>query len=70
MFNHPMFGLPGSQCNPNASGNPGTKPYPAFGKVCPGTSTTNIEAGGESGQSALYALGGPRSAQFTLKLSF
>ena len=46
-------------------------PNPAFGKVCPGTSTTNIDAGGApNGQSALYAPGGPRSAQFTLKVIF
>ena len=74
LFNHPMFGLPGSQCNPDPiwSYN-GTTPNPAFGKVCPGTSTTNLEAGGghgQTGQSALYAVGGPRSAQFTLKLLF
>jgi hypothetical protein len=74
VFNHPMFGLPGSQCAPDTvwtySGNTAD---PAFGKVCPGTSTTNIEAGGGSGgsgQSALYAPGGPRSAQFTLKVIF
>jgi hypothetical protein len=74
VFNHPMFGLPGSQCAPETiwtySGNTA---YPGFGKVCPGTSTTNIEAGGGnggSGQSALYAPGGPRSAQFTLKVLF
>ncbi len=73
LFNHPMFGLPGSQCNPDPiwSYN-GTTPNPAFGKVCPG-STTNLEAGGghgQTGQSALYAVGGPRSAQFTIKLVF
>jgi hypothetical protein len=74
VFNHPMFGLPGSQCAPETiwaySGNTA---YPGFGKICPGTSTTNIEAGGGnggSGQSALYAPGGPRSAQFTLKVLF
>ncbi len=66
MFNHPMFGLPGSQCNPNALWQTERGPNPAFGKVCPG-STTNIDGGG---QSALYAVGGPRSAQFTVKLLF
>jgi outer membrane receptor protein involved in Fe transport len=75
VFNHPMFGLPGSQCNPDSEWTTsGSTPDPAFGKVCPGTSTTNIEAGGGnpggSGQSPLYATGGPRSAQFTLKLLF
>jgi hypothetical protein len=74
VFNHPMFGLPGSQCAPETVwAYSGSTAYPGFGKVCPGTSTTNIEAGGGnggSGQSALYAPGGPRSAQFTLKLLF
>ncbi len=75
VFNHPMFGLPGSQCNPESVWTTsGGTPDPAFGKVCPGTSTTNIEAGGSnpggSGQSPLYAPGGPRSAQFTLKIIF
>jgi hypothetical protein len=74
VFNHPMFGLPGSQCAPDTIWTyRGTTADPAFGKVCPGTSTTNIEAGGESGgsgQSALYAPGGPRSAQFTVKVIF
>jgi hypothetical protein len=74
VFNHPMFGLPGSQCAPETIWTyGGTTAYSGFGKVCPGTSTTNIEAGGGnggSGQSALYAPGGPRSAQFTLKVFF
>jgi len=74
LLNHPMFGLPGSRCNPDSVWtNSGDAVDPAFGKVCPGTSTTNIEAGGGSGgsgQSALYAPGGPRSAQFTVKLLF
>ena len=73
LFNHPMFGLPGSQCNPDPIWSfDGKTPNPSFGKVCPG-STTNLEAGGGSGgtgQSALYAVGGPRSAQFTLKVMF
>jgi hypothetical protein len=66
VFNHPMFGAPGSQCAPATfSGASG------FGKVCPGTSTTNIDGGRPSnGQSPLYAVGGPRSAQFTVKVSF
>ena len=73
VFNHPMFGSPGSQCNPDSLwGSPGGTVRSAFGKVCPGTSTTNIDAslgfGGQ--QSALYAVGGPRSAQFTAKLHF
>ena len=71
LFNHPMFGLPGSQCNPDTLWQTERGPNPAFGKVCPGTSTTNIDGeGSPNGQSALYAVGGPRSAQFTLKLLF
>jgi hypothetical protein len=71
VFNHPMFGSPGSQCNPNSLwGSPGGTAFSTFGKVCPG-STTNIDGTGLfSGQSALYAVGGPRSAQFTAKLHF
>jgi hypothetical protein len=72
LFNHPMFGSPGSQCNPNGLwGSPGGPAFSTFGKICPGTSTTNIDASrGFAGQSPLYALGGPRSAQFTAKLHF
>lgn len=72
VFNHPMFGLPGSQCNPDGFwGYQGGSALSTFGKVCPGTSTANIDGGGGIiGQNALYALGGPRSAQFTIKLLF
>jgi hypothetical protein len=72
VFNHPMFGSPGSQCNPDPLwGSPGGTARPTFGKVCPGTSTTNVDGTGPfGGQSALYAVGGPRSAQFTAKLHF
>jgi hypothetical protein len=72
VFNHPMFGIPGSQCNPDTFwGFQGGTALPSFGKVCPGTSTTNIDGGGgTNGQSALYAVGGPRSAQFTVKVHF
>ncbi|HEY6370987.1 MAG TPA: hypothetical protein VIX37_10435, partial [Candidatus Sulfotelmatobacter sp.] len=71
VFNHPMFGLPGSQCAPDDQlFYPGGSMKSDFGKVC---STANLDAGGGyggSGQSALYAPGGPRSPQFTLKLQF
>jgi hypothetical protein len=72
VFNHPMFGSPGSRCNPDGLwGSPGGTARSAFGKICPGTSTTNIDGTGPfSGQSPLYAVGGPRSAQFTAKLHF
>jgi hypothetical protein len=65
VFNHPMFGAPGSS-------EPGNIFDPVFGKIGPG-STTNLQLGGGAalgGQSPLYALGGPRSAQFTIKLQF
>lgn len=72
VFNHPMFGSPGSQCNPDSLwGSPGGTARAAFGKICPGTSTTNLDGIVVfGGQSALYAAGGPRSAQFTAKLHF
>jgi hypothetical protein len=71
VFNHPMFGLPGSGCNPEGFwGYQDGSALSTFGKVCPG-STTNLDGLGTiSGQNPLYALGGPRSAQFTLKLHF
>jgi len=65
VFNHPMFGAPGSP-------EPGNIFDTTFGKIGPG-STTNLLLGGGAalgGQSPLYALGGPRSAQFTVKLQF
>jgi hypothetical protein len=67
-----MFGSPGSQCNPDTLwGSLGGTARSAFGKICPGTSTTNVDANnGFGGQSYLYAVGGPRSAQFTAKLYF
>jgi hypothetical protein len=72
VFNHPMFGSPGSTCNPDPVWGSQTGPVlPSFGKVCPGTSTTNVDGGGLfGGQNALYAVGGPRSAQFTVKVHF
>jgi hypothetical protein len=60
VFNHPMFGAVGSMWTPY------TGLGAVFGKVWPGY-TTNVALGG---QNPLYALGGPRSAQFTLKLHF
>ncbi|MGC2197363.1 MAG: TonB-dependent receptor [Terriglobales bacterium] len=73
VFNHPMFGLPGSDCNPSTFwGSQGGTVSPRFGKVCPGNSSTNVDEGGDAinGQSPLYAVGGPRSAQVTLKVIF
>ncbi len=65
VFNHPMFGAPG-----------GTEPYSGlegfvpFGKVAATTNETLGGGGTVGGQSTLYGLGGPRSAQFTLKVIF
>ena len=67
VFNHPVFGNP---CSLWGNGN--NAPYALFGKVAPGN-TLNVALGGggvNGGQAAVYAPGGPRSAQFTLKLSF
>jgi hypothetical protein len=66
IFNHPMFGAPGANEPETQIG------FPNFGQVNPG-STTNFALGGGGaggGQSAQYALGGPRSAQFTVKVQF
>jgi hypothetical protein len=65
VFNHPMFGAPGAS-------EPGYIFDPSFGKIGPG-STTNLalgSGGAVGGQNPLYSLGGPRSAQFTIKLQF
>jgi hypothetical protein len=72
VFNHPMFGSPGSTCNPDPVWGPQTGPVlPTFGKICPGISTTNVDGSGLfGGQTALYAVGGPRSAQFSAKVHF
>jgi hypothetical protein len=64
VFNHPMFGAPGGNQPDTGFGISG------FGKV---DTTTNEALGGGGaggGQSFLYAVGGPRSAQFTVKLLF
>jgi hypothetical protein len=67
-----MFGSVGLQRNPDTDwGNQGGAESSSFGKVCPGTSTMNIDGGGlPSGQNVLYAVGGPRSVQFALKVHF
>jgi hypothetical protein len=64
VFNHPMFGAPGANQPDTGFGTP------TFGKV---DDTMNEDLGGGGaygGQSTLYGLGGPRSAQFTIKLQF
>ena len=86
LFNHPMFGggalsdvgetfAPYSLwgfCSGNTSATCAGNASPFFGKVLPG-STLNRGLGGGGlggGQSALYAPGGPRSGQLSLKLLF
>jgi hypothetical protein len=66
VFNHPMFGAPGFSPIVTFLGSSN------FGKLGTGV-TTNIalgDGGGGTGQSPQYAQGGPRSAQFTVKLQF
>jgi hypothetical protein len=68
VFNHPNFDSPSSLWGLTSY----TEPLPAFGKVYPGN-TLNVALGGggqSAGQAAIYAPGGPRSAQFTVRLSF
>jgi hypothetical protein len=63
VLNHPMFSRP---VNLWGSGDSG--PLPLFGRV---TQTLNSGLGGgglQGGQAAIYAPGGPRSGQFSLKL--
>ena len=62
----PMFGAPGSNAPETRFG------FPTFGKIDAISTTNNALGGGgaNGGQSAQYALGGPRSAQFTVKLQF
>jgi hypothetical protein len=64
VFNHQMFGAPGFN-QPDTAVGPG-----GFGKVTPTTTNEAFGNGFGGSQSALYAVGGPRSAQFTLKLLF
>jgi Carboxypeptidase regulatory-like domain/TonB dependent receptor len=72
VFNHPMFGAPGSTFGPFTFLGYGNTPSPLFGTVFPGYTMNNAVAGVglNGGQSAQYAVGGPRSGQFTLKLHF
>jgi Carboxypeptidase regulatory-like domain/TonB dependent receptor-like, beta-barrel len=65
IFNHPMFGAPGGGNQPNTEfGTLG------FGKIDTTTNNALGAGGAGGGQNPLYAVGGPRSAQFTLKLLF
>ena len=73
VFNHPMFGGPNSPFTlwGNCTSTPCKgQQFPTFGTV---TQTLNEGLGGggiSGGQSAIYALGGPRSGQFSLKVLF
>jgi hypothetical protein len=72
IFNHPMFGAPGSEYAPYTYWGYGPKPTQGFGQVYPGY-TTNVAMGGggaNGGQNPLYSVGGPRSGQLTLKITF
>ena len=61
IFNHPMFADP-------SAGFGNLVYYPdRFGQI---TSTLNNSLGGGGTLNALYQVGGPRSAQFTLRLEF
>lgn len=67
VFNHPNFGKPFTLI-----GLPGYWPLEDFGKVFPGDTLNEALGGGgqAGGQVGIYAPGGPRSAQFTLRLRF
>jgi hypothetical protein len=66
-FNHPMFGSPGDVFHPESRVG-----LPGFGTVSSsGTTNQSLNfGGGGTGQNPLYAVGGPRSGQFTIKLLF
>jgi hypothetical protein len=66
VFNHPMFGAPGSGNAPSSFLGVGPSASSIFGKVVPGY-TTNVALGL---QNSLHTGGGPRSGQLTLKLHF
>ena len=71
VFNHPMFGAPGDGYSPYSFWGAGPQATPGFGHVRPGF-TTNVAMGGGAygGPNPLYAVGGPRSGQLTVKVSF
>ena len=72
IFNHPMFGAPGSGNAPYTYWGRGPTAIAGFGQVMPGY-TTNYAmgpGGSEGGQNPLYSVGGPRSGQLTLKVTF
>ena len=72
ILNHPMFGAPGSENAPYTYWGYGPTATAGFGQVTPGY-TTNLAlgpGGSQGGQNPLYAVGGPRSGQLTIKITF
>ena len=65
VFNHPMFGAVGSSAIDTLYAQYGF-PNSDFGVICRVCSANNAIGG----QNSLYATGGPRSGQFTLKIIF
>jgi hypothetical protein len=72
VFNHPMFGAPGDGYVPYSYWGLGPTASLGFGQVTPGY-TTNFAmgtGGSGGGQNPLYSVGGPRSGQLTIKVTF
>jgi len=74
IFNHPMFGSPATWWGECFGTTPASCTYQnsSFGSFYNSTLNQALGGGaqGNGGQSAQYAVGGPRSAQFTLKITF
>ncbi len=72
VFNHPMFGAPGYGFAPYSYWGSGPTASPGFGQVMPGDTTNNAlgQGGSQGGANPLYSVGGPRSGQLTIKISF
>ena len=76
IFNHPMFGgvnAPWTSWGTLHWEYPGVvrgRESPNFGKLFSGQTLNAGDGPGSGSQNPLYAVGGPRSAQFTLKLMF
>jgi hypothetical protein len=74
IFNHPMFGgvnAPWTSWGSCTGNTPAScVAGPDFGKLFSGQTLNAGDGPGSGSQNPLYAVGGPRSAQFTLKLMF
>jgi hypothetical protein len=70
IFNHPMFGAPGSMAVPYTNWGNGPTAIHGFGQVTPGYTTNFAMGQGGAGQNPLYSVGGPRSGQLTVKITF